>query len=75
MIKRLVIFLIRCRLGLKKYERFQFNNQASKNNCYYFTSDELIKVDVDNCAVRASHASLNWLLNDKCKITIIGLDD
>jgi hypothetical protein len=75
MIKRLVIFLIRCKLGLKKYERFRFNNQASKANCYYFTSDELIKIDVDNCKVRTSTCSLNWLLNDKCRITIIGFDD
>lgn len=39
--KRLILFLIRRRLGLKKYEPFQFNNQKS-DAVYYFTEDGIM---------------------------------
>lgn len=66
MTKRLIIFLIRKRLGLKKYEKFQFANQSSKRNMYYFTSTEVMKIE--GCKVRPSSVSLYWLLNDNCEI-------
>lgn len=68
--KRLIIFLIRKRLGLKKNELFRFVNQSSKNNTYYFTGTAIMK----NCRdwganyTRESSISLNWLLNDDCEI-------
>ena len=74
MIKRLIIFLIRKRLGLKKFERFQFVNQASKRNDYHFTSDALIKVGYyrhngeQTMYIRPSHVSFNFLLSDDCQI-------
>lgn len=64
--KRLIIFLIRRRLGLKKYEQFRFMNQKTKD-VYYFTNTELIKMECGMC--HRSGVSLNWLLNDNCEIT------
>ena len=63
--KRLILFLVRKRLGLKKYEEFQFVNQKS-NAVYYFTEDALIK-DWHQ-TIDKSGVSLNWLLDDECKI-------
>lgn len=66
MIKKLIIFLIRRKLGLRKYEGFQFTNQ--KNSCiYYFTSDELLREN-PNGYIRECHAGLNYLLSDECDI-------
>lgn len=79
MTKRLIIFLIRKRLGLKKYEDFQFTNQKS-NEIYYFTETNLMKKYADDPVkpnVRSnwflddhvkSNVSLNWLLDDNCKV-------
>lgn len=64
-LKRLVIFLVRKRLGLKKYEHFQFDNQ--KSDATYFFSDAVVMKDTGN-TVRLSTVSLNWLLNDDCRI-------
>lgn len=64
--KRLIIFLVRTRLGLKKYEHFQFDNQ--KSDATYFFSDAVVMKDTGH-TVRPSTVSLNWLLNDNCKIT------
>jgi hypothetical protein len=82
--KRLIIFLIRIRLGLKKGQRFRFDNQKSKFDEYYFTDTELMKFEPkfvpyndakreieqgENSHYRPSSVSLNWLLNNECKIT------
>ena len=67
MIKKLIIFLIRRRLGLKKFERFTFFNQKS-NTCYLFTDDSLIKIFRDSRVAEKSNVSLNWLLSDECEI-------
>lgn len=64
--KRLIIFLIRTRLGLKKYQHFQFNNQ--KSDATYFFSDACVMKDTGT-GLRESTVSLNWLLSDNCKIT------
>lgn len=64
--KRLIIFLIRRRLGLKKCEHFVFVNQKSPTDCYYFMKDKIIKVEGSRCI--PSSVSLNWLLDDECKI-------
>lgn len=64
--KRLIIFLIRKRLGLKKYEHFQFDNQ--KSDATYFFSDICVMKDIGK-ALEKSRVSLNWLLDDNCKIT------
>jgi hypothetical protein len=63
--KRLVMFLIRKKLGLKKYETFQFENQKNKEDFYYFGKTKLIK---HSRYIRESNVSLNYLLSDQCKI-------
>lgn len=70
MINRLIIFLIRMKLGLKKYEKFQFVNQKSSMDVYFFDDYCLMKKEYkgSNLFIRESSVSLNWLLNDKCKI-------
>lgn len=67
--KRLVVFLIRKRFGVKKLQQFRFINQRSQYDTYYFTSTKLLKIE--GITVRESGVSLNWLLNDDCTIRII----
>ena len=69
-LKRLVIFLVRKRLGLKKYEHFQFDNQ--KSDATYFFSDASVMKDTKTTITR-SRVSLNWLLDDNCKITKVNV--
>ena len=63
--KRLIIFLIRKKLGLKKNELFRFSNQREQS-VYYFTDTNLMKIKYGY--VDKSGVSLNWLLDDECKI-------
>ena len=70
--KRLIIFLIRRRLGLKKGERFQFTNQKSTIDRYYFTSTKLMKEhhDKNQGYTRPSNVNLNYVLSDPCRYQI-----
>lgn len=73
MIKKLIIFLIRQRLHLKKGQRFRFKNQKTDNE-YYFTEDKLIKIPEDKRTVsraEKSLVSLNWLLSDECEVELV----
>lgn len=63
--RRIVIFLIRKRLGLRKYEKFKFVGQKS-NAVYYFTESNLMKFWHNQTVL--SGVSLNWLLDNECKI-------
>lgn len=67
--KRLIIFLVRKRLGLKKYQHFTFDNQ--KSNATYFFCDICVMKDTGK-TLQPSSVSLNWLLSDNCKITKVG---
>ena len=73
MYKRLIIFLIRRKLGVKKWQGFRFKNQKSED-IYCFDGLRLIKVTPDptvkvwGAREKESTVSLNWLLNDKCEI-------
>lgn len=67
--RRFVIFMIRTRLGLKKYQWFKFANQRNPGE-YYFTSERLMKIVGGN--IEESGASLNWLLDPECEITKLG---
>ena len=71
MLKRLIFFIIRKRLGLKRYELFQFAEQKS-NAMYYFTKDALMKKW--RRTTEKSGVSLNWLLDDDCKIKKFGVE-
>ena len=64
--KRIIIFLIRKKLKLKKHVYFQFTNQKSQTDRYYFTSTDLMKIE-NGMLVKAG-VSLNWLLDDECEI-------
>lgn len=66
MITRLIILLIRIKLGLKSHEKFRFTNQKSKTDYYYFDSTSIIKVGA--YIARLSNVSLNYLLSDDCSI-------
>ena len=74
--RRFIVYLVRKRLGVKKFQNFRFTNQKDKS-VYYFTNYELKKIeyigDGDNMQERViySNASLNWLVNDDCKIEIV----
>lgn len=73
MIERLIVFLIRRRLKLKKYQQFRFANQKT-DNVYYFTADKLIKIPEDKRTIsrtEKSLVSLNWLLSDECEVETI----
>ena len=64
--KKLIIFLVRKKLGLKKGERFRFVNQLSQYHTYYFTEDTIIKQTRHGWF--KSSVSLNWMLDDECEI-------
>lgn len=63
--RRLVIFLIRKKLGLKKYENFKFANQKT-DAVYYFTESNLMKRWRGQTMV--SGVSVNWLLDKDCAV-------
>ena len=65
MIKKLVMFLVRKKMGLKEREPFQFVNQKT-NAVYYFTGDAVMKAW--RGVIEKSSVSLNWLLDDECVI-------
>lgn len=68
--QRLIIFLIRRKLGVKTYEGFRFSNQKTDDK-YFFTKDHLMKEPAyEDCygAPVMSKVGLNWLLDDKCQI-------
>lgn len=65
--KRLIIFLIRKRLGLKKGQSFRFDNQRSKIEHYWFAETKLWKM-CEGGEIELSHVSLNWLLDDNCGV-------
>ena len=72
MIQRLIIFLIRVRLGLKVNECFQFTNQKT-TALYFFTRTGITKYWRGNFT--HSGISLNWLLDPNCKETLIHRGD
>lgn len=63
--RRIVIFLLRKKLGLKKYENFKFANQKS-NAVYYFTESCVMKRWRGQTML--SGVSINWLLDKDCEI-------
>lgn len=63
--RKLVIFLIRKKLGLKKYEKFRFAGQKT-DAVYYFTEGNIMKLWRNQTML--SGVSVNWLLDNDCKI-------
>lgn len=70
----IIMFLIRRRFELKKLEEFQFVNQKSKTDYYYFSNQGVWKRSYTDDgeyiigSTRPSRVSLNWLLDDRCQI-------
>ena len=81
--KRLILFLIRRRLGLKLNEQFRFANQNSPYDFYFFTPYALMKYEYRRNVPGISfmgnlvkaHVSLNWLLDDECEIIKTNTED
>ena len=71
MLNRLIIFLIRRKLGVKKDQTFRFTNQKT-DDIYYFDDTSLIKTvfNDEELSIRweKSGVSLNWLLDKDCEI-------
>ena len=65
MLIKLIIFLIRMKLHLRKGEKFQFDNQKT-DSVYWFTESALMKME--RGLRYESSVSLNRLLNKYCKI-------
>ena len=66
---RLILFLVRLKLGVRKNERFRFTNQKA-DCCYEVSGDGVWKIWGDDGCVnkRNSRVSINWLLGPDCKI-------
>ena len=64
---RLIIFLLRKKLGVKLFEPFRFSTQKNKENVYYFVRTRLIK-KYPSGMTKLAHVQLNWLLDDQCMI-------
>lgn len=67
--KRIIWFLIRRKLGVKKYQKFIFTNQLSENTSYMISSDKIFKVQGNR--LKHSDVSINWLLSDECEIKVV----
>lgn len=63
--KRIVMFLLRKKLGLKKNQRFQFDGQ--KSDAVYYISDHYV-MKYYHGRTSLSNVSINWLLSDECDI-------
>lgn len=82
--RRLIMFLIRRKLGVKKFEYFMFANQKS-DDIYYIDSLNLMKISSHDTHGKKSYrdhplyegrhakysrssASFNWIMSDECKV-------
>lgn len=63
--KRFIIFLVRRRLKLRKWQYFKFANQK-REGVYYFNDTHLMKKV--GWQAEESKVPLNWLLDDECKV-------
>ena len=65
---RLILFLVRLKLGVKKNVSFKFANQ--KADCRYYIGDDCVwKTWWDGgCHRGPSNVGINWLLSPDCKI-------
>ena len=65
---RLILFLVRLKLGVKKDEYFRFANQR-KNATYCINDTGVWKFwYYKGLKKKPSNVSLNWLLNKECEI-------
>lgn len=78
MLKRLIVFLIRKRLGLKRGQVFRFDGQKSQT-IYWFDAEGIWRLETEVYPLKdmsdvlnatRSNVSLTWLLDDECSIDI-----
>lgn len=67
--KKIIVYLVRKHLGLKKYQYFRFSNQKSKT-VYWFGDRQILRSEKagSNQVITLSDVSLNWLLDERCKV-------
>lgn len=63
--RKLILFLVRRRLHVRKWQHFQFANQKTSAE-YYFGENVIWKEW--NGRREQSHVSLNWIVSDGCII-------
>ena len=68
---RIVIFLIRKKLGLKKFQHFKFVGQKT-DATYWFTESNIMKRWNNHTTL--SGVSVNWLLDSECKVEVVKYD-
>ncbi len=67
--RSLILFLIRLKLGVKKYESFRFTNQKKKD-VYTIDNAGVWKSSPNQLSIKKeSDIGLNWVLSDNCRIT------
>lgn len=73
MLNKLILFLIRRKLNLRKFQLFYFNNQVNKNDRYFFNDYRIVKITFHKEYGRItqnSNLSLNFLLSKECETLI-----
>lgn len=73
MYRRIVLFLIRLKLGVRIHERFRFTNQKNPD-IYFFTKRHLKKAvpyAENKYWYTRSDVGINWLLDENCKVIIV----
>ncbi len=70
MLRKIILFLIRMKLGVKKGQAFQFVGQNGDAR-YWFEEEGIVKgvqIDTKRANYSWSRVSLYWLLSSECKI-------
>lgn len=65
-IRTLVMFLIRKKLGVKKYQEFRFCGHEDAEETYCITDHRIVKLEIG--AFITSNVALNWLLSGNCTV-------
>ncbi len=73
MLTKLIVLLIRVRLGVKRGEHFKFVNQKKKD-IYWFTKTKLLKKTPEGW-ILPSKVSFNWLLDKECRVRFVNGDE
>ena len=68
---KLIIFMIRKKLGLKRKQKFKFLNQKNPCESYLFTDDCLVKLSPKGTYLREAKINLNFLLSEEAKDLIV----
>ena len=63
---KLILFLIRIKLGVKKNQDFKFKNQKHTSDYYYISDTAIYKVSKGK--VNKSNVSVNWMLDQRCEL-------